>query len=48
MRCGRAGGTMELSAVRFAVQAGDLLNGDLVKMVKVCWSSSIKRVLLWT
>ena len=42
------GGTVELSAVRYAVQAGDTLNGDLVKMAKVCWSSSIKRVSIWT
>ena len=42
------GGAVEVSAVRTQVQAGDMLNGALVREVRTCWMHRIKRSLVFT
>ena len=41
------GGAVEVSAVRYAVEAGDLLNGRLIQRVDTVWMKRVKRSLAW-
>ena len=42
------GGAVEVSAVRYRVQAGDVLNGAEVRECKTTWTKHRKRSLAWT
>lgn len=41
------GGGVEVSAVSYAVQAGDLVNGELVLMARTVWTDRTKRTTVW-